>query len=112
MKKKLPKINCVHFILKLIIVTSSFIICAITSIYVISFLLGPPEITNERNTIYYDQDGAIIGEERGLEGRYWIDISNVSPDIIQAAITIEDRNFFEHNGFDLKRILRAAFLNI
>lgn len=112
MKKKLFKIINVHFLLKLIITVSSLIICAITSIYLISFLLGPPEIINDRNTIYYDQDGMIIGEDKGIESRYWIDLADISPHIIAATIAIEDQNFFDHNGFDLKRIIRATFLNI
>ena len=91
---------------------STLIICAITSIYVVSFLLGPPEIITDRNTIYYDTNGVIIGEDKGLEKRYWVDLADISPHIIEATIAIEDQNFFEHPGFDLKRIMRAAISNI
>lgn len=112
MKKILIKINKRHFLLKITIVIASLAVCFVTSVYMISFLLGPPEIISERNTIYYDQDGAAIGEEKGIESRYWIEISEMSPDIIQATIAIEDKKFFDHNGFDLKRIMRATLLNI
>lgn len=112
MKKNIIHINISYFLLKSIIIIASVAICLVTSIYIISFFLGPPQMINERNTIYYDQDGTIIGEESGIESRYWVDIEDMSSDIIQAAIAIEDQNFFEHHGFDLKRIMRATFLNI
>lgn len=112
MKKILIKINKIHFLLKTTIIIASLAIFFITCIYMVSFLLGPPEIISERNTIYYDQDGTIIGEEKGIENRYWIDIDEMSPNIIQATIAIEDKKFFDHNGFDLKRIARATLLNI
>ncbi len=112
MNKILVKINKSHLLLKTTIMVASLAICFITSIYMISFLLGPPKIITERNTIYYDQDGTIIGEDKGIESRYWIDIADISPHIIEAAIAIEDQNFFDHNGFDLKRIMRATFLNL
>src|SRR5690625_2523421 len=70
MKKILIKINKNHFLLKITIMMASLAIFFITSIYMISFLLGPPEIISERNTIYYDQDETIIGEEKGIESRY------------------------------------------
>src|SRR5690625_2253659 len=112
MKKILIQINKSHFLLKTTIIIASLAIFFITCIYLASFLLGPPEIISERNTIYYDQDGAVIGEEKGIENRYWIDIDEMSPNIIQATIAIEDKKFFDHNGFDLKRIARATLLNI
>lgn len=112
MNKILIKINKSHFLLKITIMVTSLAILFVTTIYMISFLLGPPEIISERNTIYYDQNGAIIGEEKGIESRYWIDVAEMSPNITQAVIAIEDKKFFDHNGFDLKRIMGATLLNI
>lgn len=83
-----------------------------TSVYVVSFLLGPPPIISEQNTIYYSQNGEIIGEEKGVESRYWVDIDHISADVINAAIAIEDKNFFEHHGFDPKRMIGAALLDL
>src|SRR5690625_2704209 len=112
MYKKLSKIIHIKFLLKLIIMVSTLIICTITSIYVVSFLLGPPEIITDRNTIYYDTNGVIIGEDKGLEKRYWVDLADISPHIIEATIAIEDQNFFDHPGVDLTRVMCAAFSKV
>ncbi|WP_085994006.1 transglycosylase domain-containing protein [Oceanobacillus senegalensis] len=85
---------------------------AIAGIYLFSFLLGPPPLTNEINTIYYSDSNEVIGEERGVENRYWIDLEEMSDHIIDATLITEDRHFLEHNGFDFKRIIGAIIQNI
>src|SRR5690625_4495077 len=112
MYKYISKVIHIKFLLKLIIAVSTLVICAITSIYLVSFFLGPPEIITDRNTIYYDTNEVIIGEDKGLEKRYWVDLADISPDVIEATISIEDQNFFDHPEFDLKRIIRAAISNV
>src|SRR5690625_1966352 len=84
----------------------------IFSIYVISFLLGPPSLVNDQNTTYYSQDGNMIGEEHGMEYRRWIDLEDISDDAVQATIMVEDQHFFDHSGFDFKRILSAILTDI
>lgn len=36
----------------------------------------------------------------------------LQPHTINAFISIEDKRFYEHNGYDLKRILKAGFVNL
>ncbi len=63
------------------------------------------------NSYYlYDKDGKPIIE--GSSINKWIDIDNINPLVIKATISIEDKNFFKHNGFDYFRILKAMMLNI
>ena len=42
----------------------------------------------------------------------YIDISNISPYLINATISIEDKNFYKHQGFDYLRILKSLYINI
>lgn len=93
------------------IVLSSIIafFLAIGIIYVISFLLGPPDLFNEQNTIYYSDEGEIIGVDQGDENRYWVSLDEISPHMIDAIIAAEDQHFYQHSGFDLKRIISALF---
>ncbi|TFJ93395.1 transglycosylase domain-containing protein [Lentibacillus salicampi] len=81
-------------------------------VYFVSFLLGPPQLTNDQNTIYYSSDGEKIGEESGAENRYWVDLEDMSPQLIAATLAIEDQYFYEHNGFDLQRIAGAVLSDI
>ena len=39
-------------------------------------------------------------------------INDISENIIKAFISIEDRNYYKHNGFSTKRIIKAAYNNI
>ena len=36
----------------------------------------------------------------------WIDIEDVSPNLIEAIIVAEDQSFYTHNGFDFAELLR------
>lgn len=81
-------------------------------VYFVSFLLGPPKLTNDQNTIYYGIHDKVIGEESGLENRYWVDLEKISPHVINATLAIEDQHFYEHNGFDLTRIASAVLTDL
>lgn len=96
------------------IIISAFVItiCSVIGIYLVSFLLGPPKLTSDQNTIYYSSSGDVIGEERGLENRYWVDLTAISPAMIDATLLIEDSRFFDHHGFDFKRIAGAVLKDI
>lgn len=59
------------------------------------------------STVIYDQKGAEAGKLYSQKGTY-TDLSNISPHIIDAVLSTEDRNFYEHHGFDIKGIARAA----
>lgn len=84
----------------------------VTSIYFLSFLLGPPALTNEQNTIYYSKTEEVIGEESGTENRYSLDLSDIPAHVIDATLAIEDQHFYNHHGFDIKRIAGAALADI
>ena len=52
------------------------------------------------NPIYYSSDKKIIS------------LSNLKPHTLNAFIAIEDKRFYEHNGYDLKRIVKASLVNL
>lgn len=54
------------------------------------------------------------GETFGSRGRFQgkpIAITELPADLIKAIVAIEDRRFYDHGGFDLRSILRAAWTN-
>lgn len=87
-------------------------ICLFLGIYLLSFLLGPPKLTNEQNTVYYSGSGEVIGEEQGMGSREQVELEDISPDLIQATLAIEDQHFYKHHGFDLKRIAGSMLKNM
>lgn len=88
------------------------IFVSFAGIYLVSFLMGPPPLKAEQNTIYYSASDAVIGEEKGVESRYWAKLDDMSPYLKKATLAIEDQHFYEHNGFDYSRIASAMLTNI
>jgi len=48
----------------------------------------------------------------GTASEDWISLKEISPNLINATISIEDKNFYNHKGFDFLRIIKALFINI
>lgn len=42
----------------------------------------------------------------------WINLEDISPYLVNATISIEDKNFYNHIGFDYLRIIKALYVNI
>lgn len=84
----------------------------IGALFLFIFSLGPPPLTADQNTIYYGANGEKIGEERGVENRYWVPLDEMNEMVVNATIELEDQHFHEHSGFDYKRISAALLNNI
>lgn len=63
------------------------------------------------NTVVLGRDGSKIGEFYEVD-RQFVPFDQLPPDLVDAIIAIEDRNFWNHIGFDPKGILRAATANL
>lgn len=79
--------------------------------------LPDPNRFLERNipesTKIYDRTGKILLYDiHGEEKRTLVNLENIAPTAKWATIVAEDRNFYNHKGFDLKGILRAVLVDI
>lgn len=85
-------------------------------IYLMKDLPSPKNLTSNDNynvsTQIFDRNGVLLYEIFADENRIPISLSDLPPHIAQATIAIEDRRFYQHFGFDLIGILRAAIANI
>ncbi|WP_455715955.1 PBP1A family penicillin-binding protein [Anaerosporobacter sp.] len=59
-------------------------------------------------SVVYGANGKVISELKGEKDLYYLDYSDIPQDVVDAFITIEDKNFLKHNGVDLKANLRAV----
>lgn len=75
-------------------------------------ILGAPPLAVSQSTLYYADDGSIIGESNSGQKRYWVPLEDISPSFIDAIVSIEDKNFYTHHGFDYKRIAGAIIADI
>ncbi|SET22882.1 penicillin-binding protein, 1A family [Salinibacillus kushneri] len=82
------------------------------SIFLYSYVQGPPSLTSQQNTVLYSADQEVIGVKHGNQNRYWVPLEEINPHLKQAFLTTEDQDFYNHFGFDLTRILTAITKNI
>jgi penicillin-binding protein 1A len=70
-----------------------------------------PSLRTGRNTIIYDKHGKIIGEFSDGRRRI-LPLDRIPPLLIHTVILMEDRKFYVHRGFDLRRIAGAMLVNL
>ncbi|WHY77496.1 PBP1A family penicillin-binding protein [Neobacillus sp. WH10] len=75
-------------------------------------ILGAPPLAVPQSTLFFADDGSLIGESHSGQKRYWVKLNDISPDLVNATVSIEDKNFYEHHGFDFKRIAGAVIADI
>ncbi|MDP4084213.1 MAG: PBP1A family penicillin-binding protein [Bacillota bacterium] len=75
-------------------------------------VLGAPPLAVPQSSLYFSDDGKVIGESDNGQKRYWVHMKDISPDLVDATVSIEDKNFYHHHGFDFKRIASATFADI
>jgi penicillin-binding protein 1A len=66
----------------------------------------------EQRSVILDRNGTVIQTLYATEDRAPVRLSDVSPGVISAVISIEDRTFYSHRGVDPKSILRALFKDV
>jgi len=70
-----------------------------------------PSLRAGKNTVIYDRYGRIIGEFSDGRRRI-LPLDRIPPLLIHAVILMEDRKFYVHRGFDLRRIAGAMLVNM
>ncbi len=62
-------------------------------------------------SVVYDRSGAFLTLLKAEENRKPVTLDQVPPVIVQAILDVEDENFYEHDGFDLRSTARAVLTN-
>ena len=98
------------------IIAACVIGCALT-VYIFKYIADEPVVDLDAaqmsyTTILYGKDanGNDIEMERlhGDVNRIWVDYDDISEDMVNAAIALEDKRFREHQGVDWKRTIASA----
>ncbi|MDQ3859630.1 MAG: PBP1A family penicillin-binding protein [Actinomycetota bacterium] len=69
-------------------------------------------VTIGQNSFIYAADGSLLGGIPAEKNRQPVELANVAPRVREAAIAIEDRNFYHHIGIDPSGVFRALFKNL
>lgn len=97
-------------LLKIFIFSFFTFIIVYLSLYVYAFITPKFQINTSKNIIYYDKNNNDIFSEN-LNNDY-VKLSDITNFTKNAIISIEDKNFYNHRGFDYPRILKAMIINI
>lgn len=79
-----------------------------------AYIASAPELNvekienNDRTSYIYDINGNLITEYYNLENRSWASYDEIPTMFKYAVVASEDESFFEHDGFNFKRIVAAA----
>nr|MBP3259356.1 transglycosylase domain-containing protein [Bacilli bacterium] len=94
--------------MKKIILPILIIISIYYGIYLVAFLFPKLNLGKENNYYLYD----IYDNSFETNNNDWINIDEISSNLIDATISVEDKNFYKHKGFDYPRIVKAIIKNI
>ncbi|WP_031406588.1 transglycosylase domain-containing protein [Geobacillus vulcani] len=89
-----------------------FAFAGLGSVVLFAKIEGAPPVAVPQTTMFYADDGSKIGESHYGQKRYWVRLQDISSHVINATIAVEDRKFYQHHGFDLKRLAGAIIADI
>ncbi len=88
---------------------TSFIIFYI-GINIYALITPKLNITNNGTYYLYDNQDNLVYQ--GSSTSSWVNIEDIDEKLINAVISVEDRKFYNHKGFDILRIGKAMLSNI
>ena len=101
--KKIIKIFKILTISSLFIIIIDFHLTKINSV---------EDISNLTKIKMYDNQNEVFYEINNLHESSYVNLENISENIIKTVIEIEDKRFYKHSGFDIYRITKAIINNL
>ena len=95
-------------ILKIIALSLIVILLIYGGIYLYAKALPKLPISSANSFYLYDNKKELF---EGTNDE-WIKIDKISKHLVNATLSVEDKHFYQHNGFDFFRIIKAMFTNV
>ena len=99
--KKTIRLFCVFCVIGLFVVLG---------LYLYAYFSPTLDIKNANQFYIYDDQERLIYQGSG--NNEWVALEDISPELINAVLSTEDKNFYKHHGFDYLRIIKAMYLNL
>lgn len=64
-----------------------------------------------KTTIIYDTNGEQLCTMKASKDMYYIQMSDIPKTLANSFVVMEDRDFYNHSGIDIKAIIRAVIIN-
>ncbi len=94
-------------LIKIIVILTIIFFISYYGLYFYASNTNKLDINSASGYYMYDDKNELIDNNSE-----WIKIENISQYLIDATISIEDKNFYKHKGFDFFRILKSLYINI
>jgi len=84
------------------------------TVLIVIVSIGLPDVHDldklyvSQSTTIYDREGNVLYVKHGGENRQYVPYEQISPNIVNATVAIEDDQFWTHSGFDPVGIIRAG----
>nr|WP_157057677.1 PBP1A family penicillin-binding protein [Calditerricola satsumensis] len=100
-----------RLLVRLFVMTGLVALCTIT---VLLYLRAQPlpKGNTAATTVILAADGSVLDELHRGQNRKPVPLSTISPHVIAATLAVEDRRFFEHFGFDWRRMAKAIYVDV
>lgn len=85
------------------------LIVIIIGLYTYAYFSPKISIKSANQMYIYDSKEDLVFQGSGTSK--WIELDDISPHLINAVISVEDKYFYQHQGFDIPRIAKALYLN-
>ena len=86
----------------------SFVV-VIVGLYTYAYLSPKLELRTAGQYYIYDTNDELVYQ--GSSTSEWVSLEDINYNLINAVISVEDKNFYDHHGFDYLRIIKAMYLN-
>lgn len=97
-------------LVKIGIIGCLLVILGIVGLYGYAKMTPKLSIKSANAIAMYDKENNLFFQGSG--SKEWIPLSKISPNLINATISTEDKKFYQHHGFDFLRIIKALYVNI
>ena len=99
--KKTIKLFCILCVVGVIVVFG---------LYLYAYFSPKLDIRNANQFYIYDDQENLVYQGSG--NNEWVSLNEISPNLINAVLSTEDKNFYKHHGFDYLRIIKAMYTNL
>ena len=103
---------------KILIIVLSLIILFIVSMALFMIFIAvsagkfdPNKLVSQDQSVVYDSEGNVMAT-LGLEKRESVKYNELPQVLVDAIIATEDSRFFQHNGVDMARFMKASFYQL
>ena len=86
------------------------LVVVIIGLYTYAYLSPKLDLKTSGSIYLYDNQNELLYQ--GSRSNEWANLEDINENLVNAVIAVEDKNFYDHHGFDYLRIAKAMLTNI